>query len=77
MGVIGFGYIGDAEGETDAVLLRSAGHERRNVVERLIGRIKECRRVATRNDKLTETFRSFILLAFVLIWIKNHLSDRA
>lgn len=51
--------------------------KRRNVVERLIGRIKECRRVATRYDKLAETFRGFVLLAFIRIWLKNHLSDRA
>jgi transposase len=53
------------------------GYKRRNVVERLIGRIKECRRVATRYDKLAETFRAFVLLAFIRIWLKNHLSDRA
>ena len=52
-------------------------YKRRNVVERLIGRIKECRRVATRYDKLAETFRGFVLLAFIRIWLKNHLSDRA
>jgi len=52
-------------------------YKRRNVVERLIGRIKECRRVATRYDKLAETFRAFVLLAFIRIWLKNHLSDRA
>ena len=52
-------------------------YKRRNVVERLIGRIKECRRVATRYDKLAVTFRSFILLAFIRIWLKDHLSDRA
>jgi transposase len=52
-------------------------YKRRNVVERLIGKIKECRRVATRYDKLAETFRAFVLLAFIRLWLKNHLSDRA
>jgi transposase len=52
-------------------------YKRRNVVERLIGRIKEFRRVATRYDKLAETFRGFVLLAFIRIWLKYHLSDRA
>ncbi len=55
----------------------TAQYKRRNVVERLIGRIKECRRVATRYDKLAETFRAFILLAFIRIWIRDQLSDRA
>jgi transposase len=52
-------------------------YKRRNVVERLIGKIKECRRVAMRYDKLAETFRAFVLLAFIRIWLKDHLSDRA
>jgi len=52
-------------------------YKRRNVVERLIGRIKECRRVATRYDKLAETFGAFVVLAFISIWLKKHLSDRA
>ncbi|MCL5270625.1 MAG: transposase, partial [bacterium] len=52
-------------------------YKRRNVVERLIGRIKEYRRVATRYDKLAESFRAFILLAFIRIWLRNQLSDRA
>jgi transposase len=52
-------------------------YKRRTVVERLIGKIKECRRVATRYDKLAETFRGFVLLAFIRIWLKNLLSDKA
>ena len=46
-------------------------------LERLIGKIKECRRVATRYDKLAETFQAFVSLAFIRIWLKNLLSDRA
>ena len=52
-------------------------YKRRNVVERLIGKIKECRRVATRYDKLAESFRTFVLLAFIRIWLKDLLLDRA
>jgi len=52
-------------------------YRRRNVVERLIGKIKENRRIATRYDKLAETFRAFVLLGFIRIWAKTLLSDTA
>ncbi len=38
-------------------------YRRRNVVERLIGWLKESRRVATRYDKLTCSYLTFVLLA--------------
>ena len=38
----------------------------RNVVERFINRIKNCRRVATRYDKLAVTFLGFVQLASIL-----------
>ena len=46
-------------------------YKRRNVVERLIGRLKECRHLAMRYDKLAESFRAFVLLAFIRIWLKD------
>ena len=52
-------------------------YRRRNVVERLIGRLKECRRIATRYDKLAESFRCFILLGFIRMWLKDLLPYRA
>jgi transposase len=54
-----------------------AAYKRRNVVERLIGKLKEFRRVATRFDKLAESFRCFVLIAFIRIWLKCLLLDRA
>lgn len=50
---------------------------RRNVVERLIGRLKEWRAIATRYEKLAESFRAVVLLGFIMIWIKDLLSYRA
>ncbi len=41
-------------------------YKRRNVVERLIGKLKECRHLATRYDKLADSFRPFIVLGFIL-----------
>lgn len=38
----------------------------RNVVERFIGRIKHCRRVATRYDKLAVTFLGFVEFASLI-----------
>jgi transposase len=52
-------------------------YRRRNVIERLIGRLKEYRRIATRYDKLAESFRCFILLGFIRMWLKDLLSYRA
>jgi transposase len=52
-------------------------YKRRNVIERLIGRLKECRRIATRFDKLAESFRAFVVLGFIRIWLKNILSYTA
>ena len=52
-------------------------YRRRNVIERLIGRLKEYRRIATRYDKLADSFRCFILLGFIRIWLKDLLSYRA
>jgi transposase len=50
---------------------RTRRHDRqkyklRNVVERFINRIKHCRRVATRYDKLAVTFLGFVQLASIL-----------
>ena len=52
-------------------------YKQRNVVERLIGRLKECRRIATRYDKLAVSFRAFVLLGFIKIWTQHLLLDRA
>ncbi len=43
----------------------------RNVVERLIGRLKEHRRIATRYDKLAESFQTFVILGCIRIWLQN------
>lgn len=43
----------------------------RNVVERLIGRLKEMRRIATRYDKLASSYLAFIYLGFIRIWLRE------
>ena len=42
----------------------------RNRIERFFNRAKNSRRVATRYDKLIESFAAFVLLAGIQIWIK-------
>jgi transposase len=46
-------------------------YKRRNVVERLFGRLKEHRRIATRYDKLAASFKAFVILGCVRIWLEN------
>lgn len=49
-------------------------YRRRNVVERLIGRLKEWRAIAMRYEKLAESFVGVILLGFIRIWLHDLLS---
>jgi transposase len=42
----------------------------RNLVERLFDKIKQCRRVATQNDKLSANYLAFIKLASIRIWLR-------
>jgi transposase len=45
-------------------------YRRRNVVERLIGRLKECRRVATRYEKLAVNFLAMLKLALIALYLE-------
>jgi transposase len=42
----------------------------RNLVERFFNRIKQCRRIATRYDKLAANCLAFIKLAAIRIWLR-------
>jgi transposase len=41
----------------------------RNLIERFFNKIKQCRRVATRYDKLAANYLAFIKLASIRIWL--------
>jgi hypothetical protein len=43
-------------------------YKERNRVETFFKRIKPCRRIATRYDKLAETFMGFVVLASIMLW---------
>jgi transposase len=42
----------------------------RNLVERFFNKIKQCRRVATRYDKLAANYLAFIELASIRLWLR-------
>jgi transposase len=44
-------------------------YRERNVVERLINRLKRFRRVATRYEKRAASYRAMVVLAAILLWL--------
>ena len=42
----------------------------RNLIERFFNKIKQCRRVATRYDKLAANYLAFIQLASIRLWLQ-------
>jgi transposase len=42
----------------------------RNLVERFFNKIKQCRRVATRYDKLAANYLAFVKLAAIRLWLR-------
>ena len=49
----------------------AAGIWERNLVERLVGKLKRFRRVATRYDKLAPHYLAFVRLAAVVVWLRS------
>lgn len=45
-------------------------YRERNRVERFFNRIKHCRRIATRYEKLAENFLAFVKLAAIRLWVR-------
>jgi len=44
-------------------------YRERNVVERCINRLKQCRRIATRYEKLADHFLAMVTVACILQWL--------
>jgi transposase len=44
----------------------------RNLVERFFNKIKQCRRIAIRYDKLAANYLAFIKLAAIRIWLRSY-----
>ena len=43
-------------------------YRQRNLIERMFGRLKDFRRIATRYDKLARNFLAAVVLAAAIIW---------
>jgi transposase len=57
-----------ADQDPDPTFDRSAYRER-NVVERLINRLKQYRRIATRYEKRAASYQAMLTLAAILLWL--------
>ena len=44
----------------------------RNLVERFFNKIKQCRRIATRYDRLAANYLAFIKLASIRLWLRTY-----
>ena len=42
----------------------------RNLIERFFNKIKQCRRIATRYDKLAANYLAFVQLASIRLWLR-------
>ena len=45
-------------------------YKQRNKVERLCNKLQQCRRIATRYEKLKATFLGFVILALIIIMLR-------
>ena len=54
----------------DPICFSAQLYRARNLVERFFNKIKQCRRVATRYDKLAANYLAFIKLASIRIWLR-------
>src|SRR5215467_7882795 len=55
---------------SEPICFRPYLYRARNLVERFFNRIKHCRRVATRYDKLAANYLAFVQLASIRLWLR-------
>jgi transposase len=48
---------------------RPGRYRERNVRERLVGRLKQFRRIATRYEKLAANYQAMLTLAAITLWL--------
>ena len=60
----------DSNGLNDPICFSPFLYRARNLIERFFNKIKQCRRVATRYDKLAANYLAFIKLASIRIWLR-------
>ena len=56
----------------DAICFSQYLYRARNLVERFFNKIKQCRRIATRYDKLAANYLAFIKLASIRLWLRAY-----
>lgn len=56
--------------EQEALCFTPYLYRARNLVERFFNKIKHCRRVATRYDKLGANYLAFVQLASIRLWLR-------
>jgi transposase len=69
-------HLADGRRDRDGPFDRAA-YRGRNAVERCVGRLKGCRRVATRYEKLAVNFAAVVTLAMITIYLRLPLGDTA
>lgn len=60
----------DKLGRRDAAFNKAA-YRQRNVIERCIGHLKECRRICTRYEKLAVNFKAMVTLAMIALYLRH------
>ena len=55
---------------TEALCFSPYLYRARNLVERFFNKIKQCRRIATRYDKLAANYLAFVQLASIRLWLR-------
>jgi transposase len=61
--------ISQPRNQRPCALLDRAAYRRRNFVERLINRLKQSRRIATRYEKLAANYLAMLTLAAIRLWL--------
>jgi transposase len=53
----------------EPICFSPCSYRARNLVERFFNKVKQCRRIATRYDKLAANYLAFVKLAAIRIWL--------
>jgi transposase len=66
------GAIPPKSNRKEAICFSSYLCRGRNLIEQFFNKIKQCRRVATRYDKLAANYLAFIKLASIRFWLRAY-----
>ena len=62
--------IPQPSGQRPRFLLDRTAYRERNLVERLVGRLKQCRRIATRYEKRAANYLAMLHIAAISLWLQ-------